>query len=888
SVTMRVYRGTEDQTPDPAMEAIEGAAPAYRGLAYVVFEDMPLADFGNRIPQLAFEIEKSLAPDDPDALENALTAVTMIPGSGEFVYGATKVLRENSEGESVPENTHASSSETDFTVALDALLAAAPNLKSVSLVVSWFGDDLRLGACQLRPGVDAPLKTTTPYDWRAGGVDREDAHLISRINGAASYGGTPSDRAVIEAIGALKAAGLEVMLHPFILMDVPPGNGLPDPHGGAEQAAFPWRGRIAAGADDGTSAAAAAAASFFGTAAPGDFSLIDGLPSYFGTDGWTFRRMILHYAHLCAAAGGVDAFLIGSELRGVTTTRDGQGAYPAVAELAALAGDVASVLGPGAKLSYGADWSEYFGHHASDGSGDAYYHLDPFWTLPEIAFIGIDNYMPLADWRDGADHLDAAAGFEGPYDLDYLKANIEGGEGYDWFYASAADRDAQIRTPIADGAYGEPWIYRYKDLRNWWSTPHHNRPGGVRAATPTAWAPGMKPFRFTETGCPAIDRGANQPNVFVDPKSAESAAPYFSNGRRDDLAQRRFIEATHAYWRDPLNNPSSPVDGAPMIETDHLYVYAYDARPFPFFPALADVWGDGDNWTTGHWLNGRLGRAPLSLLTEALADPSGSPFDVAVDASRLEGVVAGYVVDRPLSPREAIEPLADVFQFDLVEAGALLRFQPRGGDPDLVLTTDDLVEGDDAAFSLSLAQEGDLPAAFRLGFIDEGSDYGPGVAEARDPAARPQRVAGAEIAAVMGQEDAEARARAILADAWVMREGAAFALPPSRAAIEPGDIVEIDLGQPGRRYRVTEIADRGARELEAVRVAPSRDTAPTGPSTLKPPAAAPVYGPPAWSLMDLPLLAEGDDPSAPYLAAYARPWPGGVALYREREGGAPV
>ena len=42
---------------------------------------------------------------------------------------------------------------------------------------------------------------------------------------------------------------------------------------------------------------------------------------YSGPDEWSFRRFILHYAHLCKAAGGVDAFLIGSELRGLTTLR---------------------------------------------------------------------------------------------------------------------------------------------------------------------------------------------------------------------------------------------------------------------------------------------------------------------------------------------------------------------------------------------------------------------------------------------------------------------------------------------------------------------------------------------------------------------------------------
>src|SRR5690606_31657292 len=44
TITMRVHRGSETQSPDPLIVAKEGAAyaPAYRGLAYVVFERLPL------------------------------------------------------------------------------------------------------------------------------------------------------------------------------------------------------------------------------------------------------------------------------------------------------------------------------------------------------------------------------------------------------------------------------------------------------------------------------------------------------------------------------------------------------------------------------------------------------------------------------------------------------------------------------------------------------------------------------------------------------------------------------------------------------------------------------------------------------------------------------
>ncbi len=56
--TMRIHCGHGDQDADPLMAQAEGASrcPAYRGLAYVVFEDLELADYGNRIPSLTFEI----------------------------------------------------------------------------------------------------------------------------------------------------------------------------------------------------------------------------------------------------------------------------------------------------------------------------------------------------------------------------------------------------------------------------------------------------------------------------------------------------------------------------------------------------------------------------------------------------------------------------------------------------------------------------------------------------------------------------------------------------------------------------------------------------------------------------------------------------------------
>lgn len=54
----RFYEGLGDQALDPLIAAHKGLdqSPAHRGIAYAVFEDLQLADYGNRIPSLTFEV----------------------------------------------------------------------------------------------------------------------------------------------------------------------------------------------------------------------------------------------------------------------------------------------------------------------------------------------------------------------------------------------------------------------------------------------------------------------------------------------------------------------------------------------------------------------------------------------------------------------------------------------------------------------------------------------------------------------------------------------------------------------------------------------------------------------------------------------------------------
>lgn len=60
---LRIYLGDSTQEPDSLIVADKGHSPAYRGLAYAVFDDLEAKKFGNSIPDLKFEVVRNAASD---------------------------------------------------------------------------------------------------------------------------------------------------------------------------------------------------------------------------------------------------------------------------------------------------------------------------------------------------------------------------------------------------------------------------------------------------------------------------------------------------------------------------------------------------------------------------------------------------------------------------------------------------------------------------------------------------------------------------------------------------------------------------------------------------------------------------------------------------------
>lgn len=70
----RWHDGREDQAVDPLIASAVGmaSASAFRGLSYAVFEELELANFGNRIPSLTFEVEADAGDIDAGLVGDVL------------------------------------------------------------------------------------------------------------------------------------------------------------------------------------------------------------------------------------------------------------------------------------------------------------------------------------------------------------------------------------------------------------------------------------------------------------------------------------------------------------------------------------------------------------------------------------------------------------------------------------------------------------------------------------------------------------------------------------------------------------------------------------------------------------------------------------------------
>ncbi|MDE3060247.1 MAG: glycoside hydrolase TIM-barrel-like domain-containing protein, partial [Pseudomonadota bacterium] len=669
----------------------------------------------------------------------------------------------------------------------------------------WFGTDLDAGSCVVLPGVEYQTgAVTSPDTWGVGSFNRSTAHLITQISGSPQYGGTPDDNSILHYLAELRNRGLKIAFYPTLFMDV---------------SGKPWRGGLTGTATD--------VVNFFNK-----------------TNG--YNAFITHYANL--VAGHVDAFIIGSELKGLTSVTDTPGNYPAVSQLVTLAATVKGILGGGVTVTYGADWSEY--HHSTGG----WYNLDPLWASSNIDVIGIDAYFPLTDApQNGYDIAGAIAGWTS-------------GEGYDWYYSDPARTIKVNLTPP----------YAWKNIAWFWNNYHVNPDN-----TTTSWVPASKKIWFTEFGYPSVDGATNQPNIFYDPLSSGSAFPYHSRGRVDFLAQRVGLTATLIQWA-----------GSSMIE--RMFVWTWDARPFPYWPDLTAVWSDGGDWQTGHWVQGKLGTSSLaSILTDVCLRAGLQAADI--DVSQIYDLAEGFVISGAQTYRDTIEALQAAYFFDVVESDNVLKFVPRGGAFVQSIDESNLVPGNSRGanelFLVTRAQEVELPKRVNVVYMTRLSNYQTATQYSQRQVTSSLETMTINLPIVCDDQIAKSIADISLFSLWMGRTTFQFNLPVRYAQLEPSDVISVTVS--GITYRMRITSTRMSTPLIMQVQAVAEDVSIYDFYTAPADSTALLHQNKGIAVTDLVLLdapaLPGDDPNSAALrmaaAGLSDGWQG-AAVYRSDDGGA--
>ena len=307
-------------------------------------------------------------------VSHKIKSLNLIPGSGEFTISSTVMRNQYS----VPLNAIKGGAKTYIQATIDSLKVDFPNLKKVGLVLGWFGDSIDADKMTINPKVEDRNIKLGGSDWEVAEFNRQTAAVISKVDGKVNWGGTYTDRSVIEACELLHQNGYEVMLYPMLYLDLPKK---------------PWRGEVKAKTDKGVD-------NFF----------------------IQYNKFIKHYATL--QVGGkkitdfIKVFVVGSELKALTAYKsDVTQQFKVVDKLIDLSKDVKALLGKDIKVTYAADWSEY--HHIDGGLRP----LDKLWANENIDFVGIDAYFPLTDEveKSGETYEVLKKGWENGVNYDYYR-----------------------------------------------------------------------------------------------------------------------------------------------------------------------------------------------------------------------------------------------------------------------------------------------------------------------------------------------------------------------------------------------------------------------------------------------------------------------------------
>lgn len=287
------------------------------------------------------------------------------------------------------------------------------------------------------------------------------------------------------------------------------------------------------------------------------------------------------------------------------------------------------------------------------------------------------------------------------------------------------------------------------------------------------------------------------------------------------MIQMQYLRAMIDYWAQPENNPQGIEYEGDMIDMSRAYVWAWDVRPYPFFPNNRDLWSDGESYARGHWLNGRTASRSLASVVGEICRRSGV---TDFDADSLYGLVRGYAVADVGDARASLQPLMLRYGFDAIERDGVLKFQMRNGLRETALDSEQFAVSGDLDGTTVQVREADaaLSGRVRLRFIQADASYDVVSEEAVLPDEETHAVAASEFTMLMTRAEGRQVAERWLNEARIARDTVQFALPPSKMGVGAGDIISLpaDQGEGASLYRIDRVELGEFQQVEAVRIDP--------------------------------------------------------------------
>ena len=270
---------------------------------------------------------------------------------------------------------------------------------------------------------------------------------------------------------------------------------------------------------------------------------------------------------------------------------------------------------------------------------------------------------------------------------------------------------------------------------------------------------------------------------------------------------------------------------------------------------------------------------PLSSVVTDLCGRAGlEPSDIDV-TDLTSTTVRGYAINRQGSARAAMEPLTRAYLFEGVESDWRIKFVRRGGSPVATIPADDvgLIRGDREPIERPRDQEVELPTSVAVTYADINADYQTGNQIAQR-VSRPARTQNAdnnvslELPVVFTADEGRQLAERLLYTAWAERSKVHTAVSWENLALDPTDIVEMEVGADLLRLRLAEIevgADLAIELVATQEDARSNDSsAPGVGGGGLVPQAVPSGFPTKYLPLDLPLLFAVDTSLQQFSRAY--------------------